>query len=425
MTKKEERMKWFREARYGMFIHWGLYAQLAGSWKGKKIPNIGEWIMKYAEIPAKEYEQLAAKFNPVKFDAEEWVKIAKDAGMKYITITAKHHDGFAMYDSKCSNYDIVDATPYKRDPMKELAAACAKEGIVFCFYYSQLQDWHHPDAEGNDWDFADDGTGTKDFTRYLEEKVKPQLRELLTEYGPIGLIWFDTPYEMPKEFCEQLVEFVHNIQPNCIINGRIGYRLGDYKQMGDNSIPVVSYADDWETPMTLNDTWGYKDYDHNWKAPETVLRMLVDIVSKGGNFVLNVGPDERGIIPQGSVDILQTVGQWLKVNGDSIYETRPAPDFPYRMEWGGITAKAGKLFMHIFDWPKSLPYEIEIYGLTTKVKKAYMLSDPTQKPIEIHQRYELARDEYRLRVLLPDAPLDPLDTVVVLELDGEAKIYYW
>lgn len=216
-------MKWFRDARYGMFIHWGLYAIPAGRWKQESIPQVGEWIMKYARIPVNEYEKLASEFIPDQFDAREWVNIAKNAGMKYITITAKHHDGFAMYDSKCSTYDIVDATPFKRDPMKELAEACTREGIVFCFYYSQLQDWHHPDGEGNDWDFPDGGT--KNFARYMEEKVKPQIREILTEYGPVGLIWFDTPYEMPKEFCEELVEFVHGIQPNCIINGRVGYRF--------------------------------------------------------------------------------------------------------------------------------------------------------------------------------------------------------
>lgn len=223
-----------------MFIHWGLYAIPAGIWNGREVPFPSEWIMKNARIPNAEYTKLAGKFNPVSYNAGEWARLAKDAGMKYLVITAKHHDGFAMYDSKCSTYDIVDVTPYKKDPMKELAAACEKEGIVFCFYYSQLQDWHHPDAVGNDWDFPD--TEKKCFERYIEEKVKPQLEELLTGYGPIGIIWFDTPYEMPRKYCEQLVDFIHSIQPDCIINGRIGYGLGDYRQMGDNSIPVLGYC---------------------------------------------------------------------------------------------------------------------------------------------------------------------------------------
>jgi alpha-L-fucosidase len=415
-------MKWWREARYGMFIHWGLYAVSAGTWNGRQFPQNGEWIMKHAKIPVAEYEKLAEQFNPLKFDAKEWVRIAKDAGMKYIAITAKHHDGFAMYDSKCSSFDIVDATPYKRDPMKELAAACAKEGIVFCFYYSQFQDWHHPDAAGNNWDFPDEES--KDFENYLNEKVKPQLHEMLTEYGRIGAIWFDTPYEMPKKYCAELVNFVRKFQPDCIIGGRIGYRLGDYRQMGDNSIPVIAYADDWETPMTLNDTWGYKDFDNNWKSPAVVLKMLVDINGKGGNFILNVGPDAEGVIPSGSVDILRKVGNWLKVNGESVYSTIPAPSFPYKLDWGCFTAKPGTLFMHIFEWPLT-PHEVSVYGLKSKVKKAYLLSDPEQKELPVRQSYETARDEYRLRVSLPEKQIDEIDTVVALELDGEPEIYHW
>ncbi|HEY5584405.1 MAG TPA: alpha-L-fucosidase [Ruminiclostridium sp.] len=420
MSNKDTRMKWWREARYGMFIHWGLYAIPAGKWNSKDIPFGGEWIMKNAKIPVAEYEKLAGQFNPVKFDSEEWVKMAKDAGMKYMVVTAKHHDGFAMYDSKCSDYNIKDATPFKRDPMKELAETCRKEGITFCFYYSQLQDWHHPDAAGNDWDFTD--ASKKDFGRYIEEKVKPQLHELLTGYGPIGIIWFDTPYEMPKKYCSELVDFIRGIQPKCIISGRVGYGLGDYRQMGDNSIPIAVYNNDWETPMTLNDTWGYIKDDNNWKNPETAIRMLVDINGKGGNFLLNVGPDAEGMIPQGSADILKTIGDWLKLNGDSIYETIPTPNYLYELNWGGFTAKPGKLYMHVFNWPR-FPYEIVVYGFKTKIKKAYFLADKEMKPVQVIQSYETARDEYRLRVRLPEEPIDTLDTVVVLELDGEPEVY--
>jgi alpha-L-fucosidase len=421
-ANKEARMAWFRAAKYGMFIHWGIYAIPAGRWQGKEIEGVGEWIMRKAEIPVREYEQLATRFNPVAFDATEWVQIAKDAGMKYMTISAKHHDGFAMYHSPSSTYNIVDATPFKRDPLKELADACAQEGIIFCIYYSQLQDWHHPHAEGNAWDYP--SNGSKNFATYMEEKVKPQLRELLKNYGPIGLMWFDTPYEMPKAFCEEIVSFVHAIQPNCIINGRIGYRLGDYRQMGDNMIPIQAYPDDWETPMTLNNTWGYKEYDHHWKSPAVVLRMLVDVVGKGGNFVLNVGPDASGIIPEPSVEILKTVGHWLHTYGDAIYETTAAPDFPYRADWGGFTAKPGKLFLHIFHWPREAG-EIVLYGLKTKVLKAYFLADPAQSSVRFQQRYEIGRDEHRLIVYLPEQPLDPYDTVLALELDGDAEVYFW
>ena len=190
----EERLQWFREAKFGMFIHWGVYAQLAGSWKGKEIPGIGEQIMRFASIPAVEYREICKDFNPVKFDADEWVSIAKDAGMKYIVITAKHHDGFAMYHSHCSPYNIVDATPYAHDPMKDLAEACQKHGVKLCFYYSHYQDWDDPDGvvKGTQWDttYPED---EKVFERYMNRKAIPQVTELLTQYGPVGLLWFDTP----------------------------------------------------------------------------------------------------------------------------------------------------------------------------------------------------------------------------------------
>src|SRR5688500_3689898 len=246
-AEHDRRMKWFRDARFGMFIHWGLYAVPAGEWEGKLIPGIGEWIMNRAKIPASEYELLTGKFNPVKFNAEEWVKVAKDAGMKYLVITSKHHDGFAMYDSKVSAFDIVEATPFKRDPLKELAAACQKAGIKLGFYYSQTQDWHEPDAVGNDWDWPDESK--KNFSRYLEEKVKPQVRELLTNYGPIGLIWFDTPRTITKEQRQQLADLVHSIQPDTLVSGRVGHGVGDYDSAGDNQISVGKVTLDWATPV--------------------------------------------------------------------------------------------------------------------------------------------------------------------------------
>ena len=210
---KERRLRWFREAKFGLFIHWGLYAVPAGEWKGKPVPGIGEWIMNRAQIPVREYEKLAAQFNPVKFDADAWVRVAKDAGMRYIVITSKHHDGFALFHSKVSKYNAVDATPFKRDILKELSEACARQGMRLGFYYSQAQDWHEPNGAGNTWDFGPDDR--KDYDQYLRDKAEPQVREILSNYGPVCLVWFDTPRMMTPERSQRFVDIVRSIQPDC------------------------------------------------------------------------------------------------------------------------------------------------------------------------------------------------------------------
>ncbi|MGI8744767.1 MAG: alpha-L-fucosidase [Bryobacteraceae bacterium] len=319
--QRQKRLQWWREAKFGMFIHWGLYAVPAGQWKGQPVKGIGEWIMNRAKIPAGEYEQLAKQFNPVKFSADEWVGIAQSAGMKYIVITAKHHDGFAMFGSKVSKYNIVDATPFHRDPMKELAASCQRAGIKLCFYYSQTQDWHEPDAVGNTWDFPDESK--KNFNKYFEEKVKPQVRELLSNYGPIGLIWFDTPRNISPEQSKELADLVHKLQPQCLVSGRVGHGAGDYDSGGDNQISVGKVNREWETPVTMNDTWGYKKDDRNWKTPAVLIHQLAQTVSRGGNYLLNAGPTSEGLIPQPSIERLAAVGRWMKVNGESIYGSGP------------------------------------------------------------------------------------------------------
>jgi len=412
----QENMEWFRKARYGMFVHWGLYSLPAGWWDNKEIPYGTEWIMRNAKIPLSEYKKLADCFNPTDFDAEVWIRKAMECGMKYVVFTAKHHDGFAMYDSAYSDYTIMN-TPFKRDIVKELSEACLKYGMIFGIYYSQMQDWEDPDADGNTWDFPD--AKNKNFEKYFENKVKPQVKELLTKYGKVGLIWFDTPYDMPKKLCKELEDWVHECQPGCIINGRIGYGYGDYRQMGDNGIPVVSFPRDWETPMTLNDTWGYSKTDENWKSPKKVIHMLTDVVGKGGNLLLNIGPDSLGNIPKGSLDILQTVGSWLMDNGESIYETTPAPDFPYQFGWGGFTYKKNTLFMHVLKNP-TFPYEICIVGLKTKVKKVYLLE--TGEELIFAQSYEIARDECRFRVMFPSETVNCLDMVAVVELEEEPEV---
>jgi alpha-L-fucosidase len=388
-------MGWFREAKFGLFIHWGLYAIPAGEWKGQPIAGIGEWIMNRAKIPVKEYGQLAAQFNPVKFNAEAWVQLAVDAGMKYIVITSKHHDGFAMFGSNTSPYNIVDATPFKRDPLKELAAACARHKIRLGFYYSQAQDWHEPNGAGNTWDFGPDDT--KDFDQYLRDKAEPQVKELLTNYGPVCLIWFDTPRMMSADRSQRFIDLLRRYQPACLIDGRLG-AAGDYRSMGDNNIPTTVVKEDWEVPATLNHTWGFKKDDTDWKPPSELVFKLVDIVSKGGNYLLNVGPTAEGVIPQASQNNLRTVGRWLKVNGEAIYgagatpfgeelgayseaekDKSGKPIFKAREDWR-CTTKPGKLYIHFFKWAGGT---FELHGIKNAVARAYLLADPAQKNLPV------------------------------------------
>jgi alpha-L-fucosidase len=417
-------MAWWRDARFGMFIHWGLYCVPAGTWNGQQMPEIGEWIMSKYRIPIAEYSKLADKFNPVQFDADQWVQIAKQAGMRSITITAKHHDGFAMYHSKSDPYNIYDATPFHRDPVAELAAACKKHGLKFGFYYSQALDWHERDAGGtapgdgvnvggmswgNSWDFPDHQS--KRFERFFEKKVKPQLYELLTQYGPISNIWFDVPATISRAQSEELYQLVRRLQPQCIMNSRLGNGLGDYDSEGDNVIPTEGHVHDWETPATINDTWGFKSFDHNWKSAETLIRNLVDIASKGGNYLLNVGPTSEGLIPAPSVGRLAAVGRWMEVNGASIYGTRGSPFGA--LPWGRCTQKPGKLYLHVFDWPKG---ELVVPGLKNRVAKAYLLSDASQNPLSVNAAAN------GVTIKLPVHAPDPIATVVVLEIDGKVQI---
>lgn len=415
------RLKWFDQAKYGLFINWGLYSIPAGEWKGKPIGGIGEWIMNRARIPVKEYEQLAKQFNPTKFNADEWAQLAVDAGMKYLVFDCKHHDGFALFHSAVSSYNCYDATPWKRDPFKELQEACTKRNITLCFYYSQAQDWHEPNGAGNTWDFAPNDK--KDFDQYFHDKSIPQVKELLTNYGPIGLIWFDTPVLMKPERCQQLVDVVRALQPATLINSRLGPGgLQDYQSRGDNEIPGTVTPGAWETAATINDTWGFKKDDHNWKKPDDICFKLVDIVSKGGNYLLNVGPDGEGAIPQVSQDILRTVGAWLKINGEAIYGAgrtpfgdelgKPIPGksnrhgqiYDIKKDWR-CTTQPGKLYFHLFTWPGAT---FKTPRVSTHVTGAYLLSD--RKALTFTQK------DGRVAVALPTHAPDALASVLCLEI---------
>ena len=334
----DQRMKWWRDDRFGMFIHWGVYAVPAGIYNNKEVKgDNGEWIMNNAQIPVREYEKFAKQFNPTKFDANEWVKTMKDAGIKYVVITSKHHDGFGLWDSKVSNYDIVDFAPYGKDILKALSKACKKQGIKFGLYYSII-DWHHPEAQAINYPNYNNWENLKinpKFSSYLENYMKPQLKELIENYDP-EIIWFDG--EWIPDFTHnqglELYQYIRSLKPNIIINNRVdkgrsgmqGMNKEDKKYAGDFGTPEQEILEttstlDWESCMTMNDTWGYKKNDHNWKSTAVLVHNLIDVTAKGGNYLLNVGPTAEGLIPAPSVERLKQMGQWLKINGKAIYGT--------------------------------------------------------------------------------------------------------
>lgn len=362
--------KW-RDLKFGMFIHFGVYSQLAGEWRGEKIRGLGEWIQCMKKIPSAEYSALAKTFNPVEWDPEAIATLAADAGMKYLVITSKHHDGFALFDSKVSDYNIAKSA-YGRDLLKPLVEACRRHGVRPGFYYSQDLDWHDPDGTGNNWDFAED---KKNFAAYLERKVKPQLTELLTNYGDLAVIWFDTPVTLTIEQSKSLADLVHSLQPECVINSRIGHGFGDFTSLGDNQVPGGRFEGFGETAGTINDTWGFKNVDQKWKTPREVIVQLCDLASKGVNYLLNIGPDGQGRVPRETVDCLHSVGAWLRRCGSAVYGTEPNP-FPISFPWGGITLAGEKMYLLVTTAGVT---ELSIGGVLSKPISALFLGYPEGK----------------------------------------------
>lgn len=423
-AQRDTRMAWFRDGRFGMFIHWGLYAIPAGQWNGKKISGTGEWIQTNAPIQVADYEKLRDQFNPVKFDARAWARAAKRAGMKYIVITSKHHDGFALFDSAVSDWDVM-ATPFKRDIMKELAEAARAEGLRICWYHS-IMDWHHPDyLPRRKWEVRPaDGA---DMDRY-EAYMRAQLKELLTNYGTIGVLWFDGEWEetWTHERGKSLDAYVRSLQPDIIINNRVdkgrndmaglnreGDWAGDYGTP-EQEVPATGMPGvDWESCMTMNDTWGYRSDDSNWKSSTELIRTLCDIVSKGGNFLLNVGPTAEGLIPQASLDRMADVARWMDVNSEAIHGTTAGP-FP-RLRFGRCTAKPGTLYLHVFDWPTD--GLLRVPGLRTQVTGATILGADAKAAKVAVRRLD---DDVVLEV--PKMPVHEAATVIKLTIRGQPDV---
>lgn len=435
---QDERMQWWREARFGMFIHWGVYSVPGGVYNGHEMRHGGaEWIMNRSKIPVSEYQQYAKQFNPVKYNAEDWVKMAKDAGMKYIVITAKHHDGFAMFESKASKWNIVDATPYGKDVLKDLAAACKKYGIKLGFYYSQAQDWNNPGgaasrkaategwlnpdstkidaytlANKGHWDPAQT---TATMAEYIDKVAVPQVKELLTNYGEVSVLWWDTPTDMTDDAALKLQAQL-KLQPNIITNDRLKRPNfpGDTKTP-EQKIPNQSELDgnNWETCMTMNGSWGFKSYDHKWKSTETLIHNLVDIASKGGNYLLNIGPKADGEFPQESIDRLKEIGTWMKVNGEAIYATKGSPLQP--LTWGRCTSKEIKdgtiLYFSIFNWPTD--GKITIPDLKNQVITASLLTNKI--------KLKTISSADGLTISLPTTAPDAIASVVKLVVKGKIQ----
>lgn len=414
--------EWFEEARFGMFVHWGIYSMYGAYYEGKHVPGIAEWIMKRGNIPIDVYEAQAEKFDPVKFEAELWAKAARDAGMKYLLITTKHHDGFCLWDSKVSDYDVIDHAAYGKDIIKALHLAAEKYGIKLALYYSIL-DWHHPDVS---YHFRKGKTDV-DFDRYIEEYMKPQLAELLSgQYGEVGMLWFDGGWENWWTFDRgrNIYNFVKSISPNTIVNDRLdkdhsklgGSEIGDYITPEQN-IPAMPTStlkpgDVWETVLTMNNSWGYSKADHNWKSPRELIRSLIEVASRGGNLTLNVGPKPDGTFTSETTDILNAIGKWMKVNGEAIHGTTHSELGV--MPWGRLTVKDDTKYLHVFEWPRDeLNIRLDHWN-PRKIKRIYALANPNKS-------LDFKRTGVEVRIKVPQPMPDPIASVIAIEFGPDPK----
>jgi len=412
-TQNQENREWFQDAKYGLFVHWGVYSIMGGG--GDQ--GIAEWIMERKNIPTVQYEKLPGFFNPVDFDPAEWVSMVKKAGMKYITITSKHHDGFAMYDSKVSDYNIVDATPYGKDVLGLLKKECDKQGVKLFFYHSQL-DWHHPDyfPLGRTGKEIEGRTQTGDWDSYIDY-MNTQLSELLTQYGDIGGIWFDGMWDKPDADWRlaETYALIHKLQPGALIGSnhhKMPYPGEDFMMFerdlpGENSMgfnnTAISDAVPLEMCETMNGSWGFNIIDQNYKTVKKLVQTMVRSAGYGANFLLNTGPMPNGKIQPENVDTLMAIGQWLELHGESIYGTRKGPVSP--QEWGVTTQKENIVYVHVLDHKGGT---LEINGFEAKVKSARFFDDDSEA--------EVKKTKEGIILTIPKEKIQSIDTVIALTL---------
>jgi alpha-L-fucosidase len=430
MRNHEERIGWWRQGKFGMFMHWGIYSLPAGEWKGKKVGGYAEHLMRKERITRSEYLQVAHQFNPVKFNAEEWVKNAKNAGMRYMIITSKHHDGFAMYPSQVSDFNINKQTPFKRDPMAELSAACKKYGLKFGFYYSHAFDWEHPDAPGNDWEYKNPGGDSGLYgganwydvhpellpkaKKYVDEKAIPQIKELLTKYHP-DILWFDTPQKLPLSENIRILKAIRETDSNVVVNGRLvrsaGANFGDYKNTADRPSEFYPVTGDWEAIPTTNESYGYSKYDSSHKPVGHFVRLLASAASRGGNLLMNIGPKGDGTFDTRDLNILQGIGKWMDKNSESIYGTKAGP-LPLQ-SWGVSTVKNNRLYLHVFNWPKD--GKLIVGGLkSTPSSISFLATKQTLSATRLNDK--------DLVIALPKTPVDTINTVIVLDFKNKIEV---